>query len=154
MLSLYGNVSKKYFITFIDDYSRYMYVYLVHNKYEALDAFKVFKVEVENQFGKQIQIVRFDRDGECFGRYIENGQEPRHFAKFLQEHEIVAQHTMLGCSNQNGIAERRNQTLVDMVQSMLNNSNLPKFLWTDTLKMTTYIFNHVITQRHLLGLSV
>ena len=37
--------SHKYFIT--DDYSRYMYVYLFHNKYEALDAFKVFKAEVE-----------------------------------------------------------------------------------------------------------
>ena len=41
-------LGKKYFITFIDDYSRYMYVYLLHNKYEALDAFKVFKAEVEN----------------------------------------------------------------------------------------------------------
>ena len=36
--------SKKYFITFINDYSRYMYVHLLHNKYEALDAFKVFKL--------------------------------------------------------------------------------------------------------------
>ena len=55
---------QKYFITFIDDYSRYMYVYLLHNKYEAFDAFKVFKAEVENQCGKQIQIVRSDRGGE------------------------------------------------------------------------------------------
>ena len=45
-------LGKKYFITFIDDYSRYMYVYLLHNKYEALDVFKVFKAEVENQCGK------------------------------------------------------------------------------------------------------
>ena len=42
-------LGKKYFITFIDDYSRYMYVFLLHNKYETMDAFKVFKVEVENQ---------------------------------------------------------------------------------------------------------
>ena len=47
---------KKYFITFIDDYSRYMYVYLLHNKYEALDAFKVFKAEVENQCGTNSDI--------------------------------------------------------------------------------------------------
>ena len=40
---------QKYFVTFIDDYSRYMYVYLLHNKHEALDAFKVFKAEVDNQ---------------------------------------------------------------------------------------------------------
>jgi len=44
----------------IDDYSRYMYLYLLNNKYEALDAFKVLK-EVEKQCGKQIKIVRSDR---------------------------------------------------------------------------------------------
>ena len=38
---------KKYFISFIDDYSRYMYLYLLHNKSEALDAFKIFKIDVE-----------------------------------------------------------------------------------------------------------
>ena len=41
--------SPKYFITFIDDYSQYMYLYLLRSKDEALDTFKVFKVEVENQ---------------------------------------------------------------------------------------------------------
>ena len=40
---------QKYFITFIDDYSRYMYLYMLHNKNEALEAFKVFKDEVEKQ---------------------------------------------------------------------------------------------------------
>ena len=52
--------SSKYFITFIDDYSRYMYLYLLRSKDEALDAFKVFKAEVENQCGKHIKIVRSD----------------------------------------------------------------------------------------------
>ena len=108
---------QKYFITFIDDYSRYMYVYLLHNKYEALDAFKIFKAEVENQCGKQIHIVRSDRGGEYYGRYTENGQAPGPFAKFLQEHGIVAQHTMPGSPDQNGVAERRNRTLVDMVRT-------------------------------------
>ena len=42
----------KYFIYFIDDYSQYMYIYLLHNKNETLDAFKVFKAEVEKQCGK------------------------------------------------------------------------------------------------------
>ena len=123
-----------------------MYVYLLHNKYEALDVFKVFKVEVENQCGKQIQIVRSDRGGEYYGRYTKNGQAPSPFAKFLQEHGIVSQHTMSGSPDLNGVAERRNRTLVDMVQSMLSNSNLPKFLWTDALKTIVYILNRVPTK--------
>ena len=123
-----------------------MYVYLLHNKYEALDAFEVFKAEVENQFGKQIQIVRSNRGGEYYGRYIENGQTLGPFAKFLQEDEMVAQHTMTGSPDQNGVAKRRNQTLVDMVRNMLRNSNLPKFLWIDALKTAVYILNRVPTK--------
>jgi len=61
---------QKYIITFIHDYSWYMNVYLLHNKNEALDAFKVFKVEVENQCGKQIKIVRSNRGGEYYGRLM------------------------------------------------------------------------------------
>ena len=80
----------KYFITFIDDYSRYMYLYILHSKGEALDALKVFKVKVEKQCGKQIKIMRSDRGGEYYGRYTENGQALGLFAKFLQEHGIVS----------------------------------------------------------------
>ena len=63
----------KYFIFFIDDYSWYMYIYLFHKKNEALGAFKVFKVEIEKQCGKQIKIVRTDRGEEYYGRYTNDG---------------------------------------------------------------------------------
>ncbi|RVW18326.1 Retrovirus-related Pol polyprotein from transposon TNT 1-94 [Vitis vinifera] len=137
---------QKYFISFIDDFSRYMYLYILNNKNEALDAFKVFKAEVEKQYGKQIKIVRSDRGGEYYGRYLEDGQSPGPFAKFLQEHGIVAQYTMPGSPDQNGVAERRNRTLLDMVRSMLSSSKLPKFLWTEALKTAVYILNRVPTK--------
>ena len=138
--------SPKYFITFIDDYSRYMYLYLLRSKDEALDAFKVFKAEVENQCGKHIKIVRSDRGGEYYGKYTENGQAHGAFAKFLQENGIVAQYTMPGSPDQNGVAERRNRTLMDMVRSMRSNKKLPQFLWTETLKTAVYILNRVPTK--------
>ena len=120
--------SPKYFITFIDDYSRYMYLYLLRSKDEALYAFKVFKDEVENQCGKHIKIVRLDRGGEYYGKYTENGQAPGAFAKFLQENGIVAQYTMPGSPDHNDVAEIRNRTLMDMVRSMRSNTKLPQFL--------------------------
>ena len=86
----------KYFISFIDDCSRYMYLYMIHNKDEALNAFTVFKAEVEKQCDKQIKIVKTDRGGEYYGRYTKDGQAPGPFAKFLQDHGIVAQYTMPG----------------------------------------------------------
>ncbi|RVW91499.1 Retrovirus-related Pol polyprotein from transposon TNT 1-94 [Vitis vinifera] len=137
---------QKYFISFIDDLSRYMYLYILRNKNEALEAFKVFKAEVEKQYGKQIKIVRSDRGGEYYGRCLEEGQSPGSFAKFLQEYGIVAQYTMSSSPDQNGIAERRNRTLLDMVRSILSSSKLPKFLWTEALKTSVYILNRVPTK--------
>ena len=113
-----------------------MYLYILHNKNEALDAFKVFKAKVEKQCGKQIKIMRSNRGGEYYGRYLEDEQAPRLFAKFLQEHGIVAQYTMLSSPYQNGVVEIRNRTLLDMVRSMLSNSKLLRFLWTKALKTT------------------
>ncbi|GKF91883.1 zinc finger, CCHC-type containing protein, partial [Tanacetum coccineum] len=55
----FGN--KKYFVTFIDDASRFFYVYLLHSNDEALDKFKVFKTKVELQQGSQFKRVRTDR---------------------------------------------------------------------------------------------
>ena len=135
--------SPKYFITFIDDYSRYMYLYLLRSKDEALDAFKVFKAEVENQCGKHIKIVRSDRGGEYYGKYTENGQA---LGAFAQENGIVTQYTMPGSPDQNGVAERRNRTLMDMVRSIRSKTKLPQCLWTETLKTTVYILNRVPTK--------
>ena len=130
-----------------------MYLYILHNKNEAIYAFKVFKAEVKKQCGKQIKIVRSNRGGEYYGRYLENEQALGPFAKFLQEHGIGAQYTMLGSPDQNGVTERRNRTLLDMVRNMLSSSKLPKFLRTGALKTTVYILNRVPTKvvqrRHL-----
>ena len=60
-----------------------MYLYMLHNKDEALDAFKVLKAEVEKQCDKQIKIVRTDRSVEYYGRYTKDGQARNLFAKFL-----------------------------------------------------------------------
>ena len=93
---------------------------------EALETFKVFKAKVE----KQIKVVRSYRGGEYYGRYTKNGKALGPLARFLQEHGIVSQYTMLCSPEQNGVAERRNQTLMDMVRSMRSNVNLPQLLWT------------------------
>ncbi|PKI49682.1 hypothetical protein CRG98_029927 [Punica granatum] len=69
---------------------RYMYLYLLNEKAEALDTFKSFKAEVEKQKDKKIKIVRSDRSGEYYGRYTENGQMSGPFAKFLESEDIVS----------------------------------------------------------------
>ena len=57
---------KRYFITFINDFSRFTYVYLMRNKDELFDMFKRYKIEVENQKDRKIKILQSDRGGEYF----------------------------------------------------------------------------------------
>ncbi|CAL2257770.1 unnamed protein product [Prunus armeniaca] len=140
------HVSFKYFITFTNDLSRFGYVYLIAEKSNALDMFKVFKAEVENQLDLKIKVVRSDRGGEFYGRFDEAGRNLGCFARFLQQEGIVAQYTNRGTPQQNGVFERRNRTLKDMMRSMIASTNLPIFLWGEALKTTNYIPNRVPTK--------
>ena len=134
---------EKYFITFIDDYSRYCYVFLLHEKSQSVDAVQVFIAEAERQTKEKVKIIRSDRGGEFYGRYDETGQHPGPFAKLLQKLGIIAQYTTPGSPWQNGVAERRNRTYMEMVRSMMSHANLPMFLWMEALRTAVYILNRV-----------
>ncbi|KAL0329140.1 UNVERIFIED_CONTAM: hypothetical protein Sradi_4900700 [Sesamum radiatum] len=100
-----------YFITFIDDHSWYGYVYLMRYKSEAFVRFKEFRLEVENQIGRKIKTLRLDRGGEYLsGEFID----------YSKENGIVSQWTPPGTPQLNGVAERRNRTLLDMIRSMMS----------------------------------
>ena len=98
---------------------------------------------MERQLDRKVKIVKSDRGGEYYGRYSENGQHPGPFAKFLEKRGIYAQYTMSGTPQQNGVSERRNQTLMNMVRSMLSNSSLHASLWMYALKTVKYLLNRV-----------
>ncbi|KAL0454937.1 UNVERIFIED_CONTAM: hypothetical protein Slati_0832900 [Sesamum latifolium] len=94
-----------YFITFTDDHSRYGYVYLMRYKSEAFGRFMEYRLEVENQTNRKIKALRSDRDGEYLsGEFID----------YLKVNEILSQWTPPGTPQLNGVAERRNRTLLDM----------------------------------------
>jgi hypothetical protein len=71
------------FITFTDDFSRYGYIYPIKERSEALDKFKIFKTEVENQHNIKIKVVRSDRGGGYYYRHTPYDQVPRSFVRFL-----------------------------------------------------------------------
>lgn len=77
--------SYEYFVTFIDDFSRFTWIYLLYSKSVVLAAFKIFVTYVKNQFSKCIKILRSDSEG---GEYLSNA-----FQQFLQEKRIVSQFT-------------------------------------------------------------
>jgi hypothetical protein len=102
-LAALGNY--RYFITFIDDYSRYGHIELIREKSESLDVFKNFKASVEIQRNKNVKVVRSYRSGEYYGRYDETRQNAGPFARFLQACGIEAQYTMPRTPEKNGVAE-------------------------------------------------
>nr|GEV43321.1 hypothetical protein [Tanacetum cinerariifolium] len=112
-----------YFITFTDDFSRYGYVYLLKHKHEVFEYFKVFQKEVENQLGKTIKLLCSDRGG----KYM--SQE---FLDHLKDHWIIAHRTPPDTPHHNGVLERRNRTLLDMVRSMMSQTTLPNLINQET----------------------
>ena len=122
----------EYFDTFTDDYSRYGFVYLMHQKSKTFDKFREYKAEAEKQLGVHIKQLRSDRGGE----YV-SGE----FKFYLTQEGIVSQLSAPGTPQQNGVAERRNITLLDMVRLMLSHSSLPISFWGYALKTATYLLN-------------
>jgi transposase InsO family protein len=108
---------KRYFITFIDDSTIFCYVYLLNSKDEALHYFKTYKAEVENQLERKIKWLRSDHGGEYF-----SGD----FSDFCVEHGINHESTPPYSPQFNGVAERKNRTLIDLVNAMLETLGLYK----------------------------
>jgi transposase InsO family protein len=118
-------------------------VYLISEKSQSLEKFKIYKAEVEKELNSGIKVVRSDRGGEFYGKFSESGQHKGPFALFLEENGIQAQYTTPGTPEQNGVAERRNRTLLNMIRSMMCTSGLPKFLWGEALKTANYLTNRI-----------
>ncbi|KAM7507364.1 hypothetical protein LguiA_017817 [Lonicera macranthoides] len=122
----------QYFIIFTDDFSRYGYVYLIRHKSESFKKFKEFQNEVQNQLGKTIKALRSDRGGEYLSQ---------EFDDHLKSCGIVSQLTPPGTPQWNGVSERRNRTLLDMVRSMMSQTSLPISFWGYALETAAFTLN-------------
>ncbi|GKE07440.1 retrotransposon protein, putative, ty1-copia subclass [Tanacetum coccineum] len=127
-----------YFITFTDDFSCYGFVYLMKHKHEVFEIFKVFQNEVENQLGKKIKAIQSDRGGE----YLSHK-----FVNHMKSYGIISQLTLPYTPQHNKVSERRNQTLLDIVQSMMNLTALLKSFWGYALETAARILNMVPTKK-------
>ena len=125
---------KRFYITFIDDYSIYTRVYLLRNKDEAIDAFIKYKNEVENQLSKKIKRLRFDKGGEY---------ESNPFNTFWEEHEIIHETTPPYSPESNGVDERKNRTLKVMMNAMLVSSRASFNLWGKAILSAYHIQNRI-----------
>ena len=122
----------KYFLFFIDDKSRRIWIYFLKRKSEVFEKFKIFKSMVENQTGRKIKALRSDNGGECVSK---------EFNKFIEECGIQRQLTVPYTPQQNGVAERYNRTLVEMARCLLTDSGLDHKLWAEAISTAAYLRN-------------
>nr|GEU62440.1 zinc finger, CCHC-type [Tanacetum cinerariifolium] len=128
--------NKKYVITFIDDASRFCYVYLLHAKDEALDKFRIYKTEVDLQQNDLVITLCTDTCGEYY--------DPVFFQFVGIIHETTAPYT----PQENGVAERKNRALKEMVNSMLSYSGLSEGFWGEAMLTACYLLNRVPNKRN------
>ncbi|KAL3700258.1 hypothetical protein R1sor_018280 [Riccia sorocarpa] len=122
----------RYFVSFIDDYSRKGWLYILSEKSQVYDTFRKFRAEVEKESGKPIKVLRSDRGGE----YMSGD-----FLRYCEDHGIRRQLTTANKPAQNGVAEWRNRSLLEKARSMAHEANIPAYLWGETVSTANYLLN-------------
>ena len=127
----------RYFIIFIDDYTRMCWIYFMKQKLEVAKVFLKFKRWIENQSSCKIQVIRSD-----------NGTEytSQRFNSFCEEAGIEHQLTIPYSPQKNGVSERKNRTIMEMTRCLLHEKNLPKELWVEAANTTVFLLNKLPTR--------
>lgn len=128
--------SKRYYVTFINDFSRYTKSYFLRNKYDAFNAFISYKTEVENQLSRKIKRIRSNRGGEYFS-----------LNNFCEKEGIIHEVSPPYSPESNGVAERKNRTLKEMMNSILVSSNAHDNLWGETILSACHLQNRIPHKR-------
>ncbi|KAJ9561371.1 hypothetical protein OSB04_006531 [Centaurea solstitialis] len=129
------NISgSKWFITFIDDHTRVCWVYLLTDKSEASNTFKIFHTMVQNQFQTTIHTLRTDNGREYFNSSL---------GTYLSDHGIIHQSSCPNTPQQNGISERKNRHLLEVARALMFTMHIPKYLWGEAVLTACYLINRL-----------
>src|SRR6266702_2987837 len=138
-----SHASFEYFVTWIDDASRKVFITSLHEKSEVATHLKAFVAHAKLETGKSLKILHSDGGG----KYIAGAVQA-----YLKEKGIQHEMTTPDTPQHNGVAERMNRTLLDKVWSMLRDASLPKSYWYDALEYAALLHN-VTPTRALNGVT-
>ncbi|GJW47895.1 retrovirus-related pol polyprotein from transposon TNT 1-94 [Tanacetum coccineum] len=144
-MDLFGPVSpmsnhEKYTLVIVDEYSRYTWVHFLRKKSQAPEMIMSFIRMVENQNDVKVKQIRTDNGTKFRNHELES---------FCNEKGISQNFSSPYTSEQNGVAKRKNKTLIEAARTMLNGSVLSKHLWTEAVIIACYTQNiSIIVKRH------
>ncbi|TPX52540.1 DNA-directed DNA polymerase, partial [Powellomyces hirtus] len=123
---------KRYILAFTDEYSRYTRIYILKNKSETREKWREFRAYAERHCGTTIKEVRCDNGGEYINTEL---------MEELKEAGIPIITTEPYSSQQNGIAERYNRTIMDQTRAIIHESLIPQNMWNEIAYTVTYLRN-------------
>lgn len=126
---------EKYFILFVDNFTRATSIMLMKEKLEAFNKFKYFKALVQNEIHLKIKCLRTDRGGEFKSKLFDG---------FCDEHGITRQYSIARTPQQNGVVKRTNRLVQDMARAMLDEDGVSDTLWGKVAQTTVYLANRVL----------
>ena len=130
----------KYILVLTDDYSRKSWCYFLKSKDQTFGYFKYFKELIEFETRHKLRNLRTDRGGEFMSH---------EFLAYCQHNGIKRQLSQAKTPQQNGVAERQNQTIIEHARSMAVEAHLPSYLWTEAVNTANYIVNLSPTSANL-----
>ena len=125
---------KSYCLVIVDDFTRFTWVYFLRTKDETSGLLKSFLTRIENQADLKVKVIRSDN-----GTEFKNSD----LNSFCEEKGIERQYSAPRTPQQNGVAERRNRTLIEAARSMLADSKLPITFWAEAVNTACYVQNRV-----------
>lgn len=131
------NEGMKYYVTFIDHYSHFTHCYLMKTKNEVFEKFKEYESLVTAQFETKISRFRCDNGGEY---------SSSEFKSFCKAKGIQLEYNIPRNPEQNGICERFNRTLMNMVRCLLLETDIEKEFWGEAARAATYVINRTETR--------
>ncbi|GJV14275.1 putative ribonuclease H-like domain-containing protein [Tanacetum coccineum] len=128
-------MNKKYCLVVTDDYSRFNWVFFLETKDETSGILKRFITKRENLVDKKVNIIRCDNRTEFKNKVM---------SEFCEQKCIKRKFSVARTPQQNGVAERRNRTLIEAIRTMLADSKLPTIFWAEAVNTACYVQNMVL----------
>ncbi|RVW41005.1 Retrovirus-related Pol polyprotein from transposon TNT 1-94 [Vitis vinifera] len=126
----------RYFVTFVDDFSRMTWIYFMKNRSEVFSHFCAFSAEIKTQYDVSVKILRSDNGKE----YVSNS-----FQNYMSHNGILHQTSCVDTPSQNGVAERKNRHLLETARALMFQMKVPKQFWADAVSTACFLINRMPT---------
>ncbi|GJT01445.1 putative ribonuclease H-like domain-containing protein [Tanacetum coccineum] len=129
---------KTYCLVITDDFSRFSWVFFLRTKDETSAILKDFIRQIENQLNQKVKTIRSDNGTEFKNKEV---------IEFCGIKGIKREYSNARTPQQNGVAERKNRTLIEAIRTMLADSFLPNTFWAEAVSIACYVLNRVLVTK-------